>query len=217
MAYNLIPPANDAPPGTQPTLRAITERIYQLERDRESDLTAQNATDKGQAATLGAISAQVSDLLGRNGYVSSSGASNSWSVTSAANLSLGPPVVVTVDRPRVIMAEFTVQGEVGGVAYNGQAFSISTRTTVALNGGYTYYTGGSDGYLGAYGSWNVTTGFNSNTIYGTTTAKYIYTVPAGTYSFQGLIAERTVSNSGGASASGSVRNPSLIVSVLQGA
>lgn len=62
MVLNIIPEATDAPPGTKPTLRALTSRVYDLENNRKSDLTQANATDKGLAASIEQLSKQLNAL-----------------------------------------------------------------------------------------------------------------------------------------------------------
>lgn len=131
MVIRIIPPATDAPPGTAPTLRAIIDRIYELENARTSDLTAQTATDKGQAATLQALSRQINALpvpTVVGGNATGFGLSAGWTTYVTVNVTV--PTGKTVANIMATGGAAAVDTGTGGLTTSYARVQIDTSTSV---------------------------------------------------------------------------------------
>lgn len=221
----LIREATDAPPGTQPTLREIIDRIYGLESNRDSDLTSQLATDKGQAATIQALSRQLSDiasaqsnLLGRVSYAQFGTASYSRTTQGTDNnVQLGPVVTFELTEPRAVSITATANGLIearssntsnanarvfGGVLLNGGVIGDSSSTRPRLQAGITNGTGSA-------------ISIRSD---GTLSARALVNLNAGVHNASFIITEafvQLIDFGGGPTISLTVNQPSVIVDVLQ--
>ena len=62
MTVNIYPQPTDLPPGSQAFARETIRRIEELQRNRESDSSDQNATNKGLAASMVQLSKQLNAM-----------------------------------------------------------------------------------------------------------------------------------------------------------
>lgn len=226
MTANVFPFPSDLPSGSLPFAREAIKRIEELERLRASDQSSATATDKGLAASVKALSEQtdiivsnasqlalqVADLAGRVSYQASNSDQNGWSGGQPANVSYGPTITFTVDRPRVISVQFfaklTVFSSAGSGASNRSEIAIGAR----VDGNVLSASAGSEAVAIASSNGG---GMGYDNIDTTNTARYITTVDAGTHTVQGVMLRRTISNSGTASGSIYIANPAVFVDVLQ--
>lgn len=215
MTANIYPYPSDLPPGSQQFARETIKRVTNLEQTLGSGATDQNATNKGLAASLGALTEQVNDLafvygdlVGRASYQASNGNTGTWSTTTAGPIAIGPTITFTVDRARVVSLTFgstltaTAQMNVAGTA------TTTIGTTVLLNGSQVSDAYGNRGYVVAQA---VNAGANAYNV-GTAPARYLVTVPAGTHTVRGAVTQ--VNRTNGTGTAG-LDLPSVFVDILQ--
>ncbi len=212
MTVNIYPQPADLPPGSQAFARETIRRIEELQRNRESDSSDQNATNKGLAASLQTLSAQVRDLVGRISYQVSDASYNSWNASTGL-VQVGPSLTFKLAEPRVVSITFMANFRVFSETLNAGIYMTTAGTTIVVNG--TALSNTSKGSAISRSASNGG-GLATNFVQGSN-ARVLVTLPAGTHTVRGALSSASLTYSGTGTGTGYVEiiDPAIYVDVLQ--
>ena len=194
--------------------RWVQNELVELKRGKSRSDLDQIATNKGQGASVQALSEQVGDLRGRVGYAADgTGTSQTWTTPQLTPYTWGPALTFSLSEPRVVSIQSLISGSVYALATSASSSAFAfLQSAIFVDSGLA---SGARGQIGTNVGVLPNTG-RSSMYEGVLVSRSILTLAAGTHVVQGGFVSRNAEVIGGAGAANvSASNPNIFVDILQ--